>query len=109
MEVKIDEDGTMLLKGSHIAIIIWITIIAIKIYGKNVLGSIGFEINLLTSIFLMITLGAMISRYSIIYWKYAQFKKEIAVKSKITQIKEIWKATNNKLFEGLKRFSTKLF
>jgi membrane protein CcdC involved in cytochrome C biogenesis len=77
MEVKIDEDGTMLLKGSYIAIIMWIAIIAVKIYGKNVLGSTGIGLNLLTSIFLMITLGAMISRRAFIYWKYLNHKKEL--------------------------------
>ncbi|MGB9938186.1 MAG: DUF1453 domain-containing protein [Methanobacterium sp.] len=76
-EVKIDEKGALLLKGSYIAVFIWIAIILLKMYSKNVMGNTGFiELNLLVSAFLVMTLGAMISRRALIYWRYLQFKKE---------------------------------
>jgi membrane protein CcdC involved in cytochrome C biogenesis len=76
-EVKIDENGAMILKGSFIAVFIWIAIILLKVYGKNVLGNTGFvELNLLTAAFLIMTLGAMVSRRIFVYWKYLNFKKE---------------------------------
>ena len=56
MEVKIHEDGSMILKGSLIAVLMWAAIIAIKIYGRNVISSMGLiNLNLLTSIFLIMT------------------------------------------------------
>ena len=77
MEVQIDEDGTMFLKGSFIAVFLWIGIILLKLYGENVLSGTGWlEINLITSAALVMTLGAMISRRSFVYWKYLKFKRE---------------------------------
>lgn len=77
MEVKIDEDGTMILKGSYIAIFLWIAVILMKIYGENVLSGTGWiEISLLTSAALVMALGAMISRRIFVYWKYMNFKKK---------------------------------
>ncbi|MGZ7208671.1 MAG: DUF1453 domain-containing protein, partial [Methanobacterium sp.] len=77
MEIKIDEKGFMILKGSFIAVILWIAIILLKFYGKDVLvGTRLLEINLLTSAFLVMTMGGMFSRRIFIYWKYFQFKKE---------------------------------
>ena len=35
MEVKIDEQGRMILKGSTVAVLIWAVIIVLKIYGKE--------------------------------------------------------------------------
>ncbi|MGZ7116259.1 MAG: DUF1453 domain-containing protein [Methanobacterium sp.] len=77
MEVKIDENGSMILKGSFIAVLLWIATILLKLYGKDVLvGTRLIELNLLTSAFLVMTLGGMISRRVFIYWKYLQFRKE---------------------------------
>lgn len=76
MEVKIHEDGSMILKGSFLAVLMWAAVIAIKIYGRNVIGSMGLiNLNLLTSVFLIMTVGAMISRRVFIYWKFVNFKK----------------------------------
>lgn len=77
-EVKIDEKGKMVLKGSFIAVFAWIAIILLKVYGENVISGTGWiEISLLTSAALIMTLGAMISRRIIIYKKYLDFKKII--------------------------------
>lgn len=80
MEVKVDEkDGTMLLKGSILAVLVWAVVIGLKIYGKDILGSFGLiDLGLLTSVFLMITVGTMISRRAVTYWRYLQMKKGLA-------------------------------
>lgn len=76
MEVKIDENGSMILKGSLIAVLMWAVIIVVKIYGRDVIGGMKLiDLNLLTSMFLIMTVGAMISRRIFIYWKYMNFKK----------------------------------
>ncbi len=77
MEVNIDEkDGTMVLKGSLLAVAAWGAIIIIKLYGKDLIGSTGaIDIGLLTSVFLMVTLGSMIVRRAFVYWRYLQLKK----------------------------------
>jgi hypothetical protein len=74
MKVKINEkDGTMVLKGSLLAVAIWGAIIVIKLYGKGLIGVTGvIDINLLTSVFLMLTLGTMIGRRAFVYWRYIQ-------------------------------------
>ena len=75
MNVKVDDDGNVMMKGSIIAVIIWILVIVIKFYGEQTLGSLKyFDLNVLTSIFLMLTLGAMISRRIFIYKKYREHK-----------------------------------
>ena len=76
MEVKIDEYGTMILKGSLAAVGLWISVILLKIYGQGVLNNTGyFNIGVLSSAILMLTLGAMISRRIMVYNKYRNFKK----------------------------------
>ena len=79
MEVKIDEQGRMLLKGSTVAVLIWAVIIILKIYGKDLIAGFGLiDVGVLTSIFLAMTLGAMISRRAYLYWQY-RIKKDLAV------------------------------
>ncbi len=75
IKVKVDADGNVMMKGSIIAVVIWILVIVAKFYGEQTLGSLKYlDISVLTSIFLMITLGAMISRRIIIYKKYREHK-----------------------------------
>ena len=76
MAVKIDEkDGRMILKGSYIAVGIWIFVIILKVYGKGILGNSQYmDLSVLSSLILMLTLGAMISRRILIYRKYRNFK-----------------------------------
>lgn len=76
MDVKVDKDGAMILKGSLIAVGLWISVILLKIYGQGVLNNTGyFDIGVLSSALLMLTLGAMISRRILIYMKYRNFIK----------------------------------
>jgi hypothetical protein len=75
IKVKVDDNGNVMMKGSLIAVAIWILVILIKIYGEQTLGSLKyFDLSVLTSMFLMITLGTMISRRVFIYRKYRQHK-----------------------------------
>ncbi|HEX3014235.1 MAG TPA: CcdC protein domain-containing protein [Methanobacterium sp.] len=76
MEVKIDEDGSMIMKGSLIAVLLWAAIIVVRIYGRNEISSMGLiDLNLLTATFLIMAVGAMISRRIFVYLKYINFKK----------------------------------
>ncbi len=78
MVVKIDEQGRMILKGSTVAVLIWAAIIVLKIYGKSLIAGFGLiDVGVLTSIFLIMTLGAMISRRAYLYWIYLK-KKDLA-------------------------------
>ena len=61
-DVKVEQDGTMFLKGSFIAVILWILVIAL---------------NVLSSMLLMLTLGAMIARRLFIYNKFRKKIKEL--------------------------------
>lgn len=81
MEVKMNEDGSMVMKGSLIAVLLWAAIIVVRIYGKSAVSSMRvIDLNLLTAIFLIMAVGAMISRRIFIYWKYVNFKKNDALK-----------------------------
>jgi membrane protein CcdC involved in cytochrome C biogenesis len=65
--------------------LIWVAIIALKIYGKSLLGSFGLiDLGILTSIFLAMTLGTMIARRAYVYWQYRLKKQALmqAPKSK---------------------------
>lgn len=76
MKVKVHEDGSMVLKGSILAVTVWIIIIAVKILGKDVLNGTGYiNLSVLTSIFLTMTLGAMISRRAYVYMEYLRQKR----------------------------------
>lgn len=76
MEVKIDENGSMIMKGSLVAVLLWAAIIVVRIYGRNEISSMGLiDLNLLTATFLIMAVGAMISRRIFVYLKYINFKK----------------------------------
>jgi hypothetical protein len=75
MKVQLDKDGNVMMKGSVLAVVVWIIVIVVKFYGEQTLGSAHFiDFNVLTSIFIMMTLGAMISRRLIIYRRYREHK-----------------------------------
>ena len=86
MKVKVDEEGRMFIKGSFVAVILWIIIILLKVYGQGlIIGAKLIDVNVVTSIFLMMALGAVISRRVINYRKYLQIKKDTK-KEKTEQI-----------------------
>ncbi len=77
MEVKLrEEDGKIVMKGSILLVIIWSLIIIAKVFGKYYINSAHIlSLDILTAIFLAITLGTMISRRIVIYNRYLQKKK----------------------------------
>jgi len=76
MKVNIHEDGSMLLKGSILAVAVWIALIGVKILGKDTLGGTGYiNLSVLTSIFLAMALGAMVTRRAYVYREYMRQKK----------------------------------
>lgn len=76
MKMKIHENVSMVLKGSVLAVAVWITIIAVKILGKDTLGATGYiKLNVLTSIFLAMTLGAMVAKRAYAYMEYLRENK----------------------------------
>lgn len=78
MKVKLDKDGNVMIKGSILAVVVWILVILVKFYGEQLLGSTHYiDLNVLTSIFIMMTMGAMISRRILIYTKYRKHKFRI--------------------------------
>jgi hypothetical protein len=81
--VQFDEnDEKIILKGSYLAVGLWIIIILMKVYGEGVLNSSGLiKLDLVVPLFLMITIGTMISRRAFIYWKYLKYKKQKKVYS----------------------------
>ena len=82
IEVKVDERGRMVLKGSTVAVLIWAAIILLKIYGKSTLAGFGLvDVGVLTTIFLAMTLGAMVSRRAYLYWQYRKKKAIAGVKA----------------------------
>ena len=77
-DVKVEKDGTMFLKGSFAAVLLWILVIALKFYGDNLLTNSGYiDLNVLSSMLLMLTLGAMIARRLFIYNTFRMKIKEI--------------------------------
>ena len=78
MKVKIHEDGSMLLKGSYLAVLLWAAIIIIRVYGQDVISSMKLiDLNLLTSMFLIMAVSAMISRRVFIYWRYKNLSSKM--------------------------------
>ncbi len=81
MEVKVDEQGRMVLRGSILAVLIWMAIIVLKLYGKSLLAGFGLiDVGVLTSVFLTMTLGGTISRRAYLYWIYLKKKDLAAIK-----------------------------
>lgn len=81
IEVKVDEQGRMVLRGSIVAVLIWAAILMLKLYGKNLIAGFNLiDVGVLTSIFLAMTLGAMISRRAYLYWLYRKKKILAGVK-----------------------------
>ncbi len=77
MKIKIHEDGSLILKGSYLAVLMWAALIIIRIGGRDVVSSMKLmDFNLLTSMFLIMAVGAMITRRVYIYWRYRNFKKD---------------------------------
>ncbi|HEY3274452.1 MAG TPA: hypothetical protein VGJ92_11845 [Methanocella sp.] len=77
MEVSIDERNRIVLKGSLVAVTIWILVLGLKFFGKGLLGDTGLiSLNDLTAALLAMTLGAIIARRTYVLIKYLRLKKQ---------------------------------
>jgi membrane protein CcdC involved in cytochrome C biogenesis len=77
MEVKVDESGRILLKGSLVAVTIWILVLGLKIFGKGIVGDMGIiGLNDLSATVLAMTLGMILARRVYVTLKYLQLKKQ---------------------------------
>lgn len=77
MHLKIADDGSLVMRGSVLAICIWAVVIIVKVYGKDVLVGTGLvDLNLLTSALIAMTLGTMIFRRGYVYYRFTQLKKQ---------------------------------
>ena len=77
MQLKIDADGTLRMRGSVLALGIWAVILLVKIYGKDLMaGTDMIDMSLLTSAFLAMTLGMLICRRGYVFYRFMQLQKQ---------------------------------
>lgn len=75
-KLKIGKDGSLLMRGSFIAMSLWFLIIMAKLYGQDTLNQMGLSSSLVLSLFLMISVSTMISERVFIYYRYLRNRKE---------------------------------
>ncbi|MCD1295562.1 DUF1453 domain-containing protein [Methanocella sp. CWC-04] len=75
MKVRSDDNGNILVKGSLIGTAVWMGILIVKMYGKDLLkGSHLLDTGLLISFFLMVSLGTILVRRYYLYVRYKELK-----------------------------------
>ncbi len=89
MEVSTDEQGRIVLKGSLVAVTIWILVLGLKFFGKGIIGDTGLiSLDDLTAALLALTLGSIIARRAYVLLKYLRLKKSTeAIKATISTSK----------------------
>ncbi|MEN6591897.1 MAG: hypothetical protein ABFC12_01485 [Methanobacterium sp.] len=75
-KLKMGKDGSLLMRGSFIAMSIWFLIIVAKLYGQDTLNQWGLSSSLILSLFLMISVSTMISERIFIYYRYLRNRKK---------------------------------
>lgn len=75
-KLKIAKDGSLLMRGSFIAMGLWFLLILAKLYGQDYLNQWGVDADLFLSLFLMISVATMISERIGIYYRYLGKKRE---------------------------------
>ena len=75
-KMRVRDDGAVMMKGSIITVSIWILLIAVKFYSETALGG-NTHLSNISSMFLAMTMGTLITRQSIIYKKYREHKTAI--------------------------------
>jgi membrane protein CcdC involved in cytochrome C biogenesis len=77
MKVTADDQGRILLKGSVVAVTIWILVLGLRLFGKSIIGDWGIiSLNDLSAMALALTLGSIIARRAYVTIKYLQLKKQ---------------------------------
>jgi hypothetical protein len=81
-KLKIAKDGSLLMRGSFIAMGLWFLLILAKLYGQGTLNQWGVDADLFLSLFLMISVTTMISERIGLYYRYLKEKKKVKSKRK---------------------------
>jgi membrane protein CcdC involved in cytochrome C biogenesis len=85
MNVSTDDRGRIVLKGSLVAVTIWILVLGLKIFGKGIVGDTGIvSLDDLSAMVLAMTLGMIMARRAYVTLKYLQLKKQGTTISKNT-------------------------
>lgn len=69
-------NGSLIMRGSFIAMGLWFLIIVSKMYGQNYLNQLGLTSSLILSLFLMLSVSTMISERIFIYYRYLRNRKK---------------------------------
>lgn len=78
MQVTADDQGRILLKGSLVAVTIWILVLGLRLYGKSIVGDWGIiSLNDLSAMALAIALGSIVARRAYLTIKYLELKKQV--------------------------------
>ncbi|OPY29934.1 MAG: hypothetical protein A4E28_00590 [Methanocella sp. PtaU1.Bin125] len=77
MEMKVDDRGRILLKGSLVAVGIWVLVLGLKIFGRDVVRDLGIiSLNDLSATVLALTLGMIMARRAYMTLKYFRLQKQ---------------------------------
>lgn len=76
-KLKIGKDGSLLVRGSFIAMGVWFLIILAKLYGQSTLSEWGLSSSLILSMFMVISVTTMISERVFIYYRYLRNRKQL--------------------------------
>jgi membrane protein CcdC involved in cytochrome C biogenesis len=78
MKVTADDQGRILLKGSLVAVTIWILVLGLRLFGKSIIGDMGIiSLNDLSAMALAMALGSIIARRAYVSIKYLELKKQV--------------------------------
>lgn len=75
MELKTDERGRIVLRGTLVAVTIWLLVLGLKYFGQGLVGDTGIvSLNDLSAAGLALSLGMMIARRAYLTIKYLRMK-----------------------------------
>jgi membrane protein CcdC involved in cytochrome C biogenesis len=81
-KLKIAKDGSLLMRGSFIAMGLWFLLVLAKLYGQDTLNQWGVDADLFLSLFLMISVTTMIAERIGIYYRYLKKRKGVKKKNR---------------------------
>jgi membrane protein CcdC involved in cytochrome C biogenesis len=81
-KLKIAKDGSLIMRGSFIAMGLWFLLILAKLYGQDTMSQWGVDADLFISLFLMISVTTMIAERIGIYYRYMKKKRGIKKKDR---------------------------
>ncbi len=76
MKVSADDRGRIVMKGSVVAVTVWIIVLGLKIFGKGIVGDSGIiSLDDLSAALLAMTLGTIIARRAYVSLMYLRLKE----------------------------------